>query len=93
MYRVRCATEDEEEIISNEIQQLFPNHVEDDFGEFIQANTLEQVTKNIPKANNAKKFSDILNDEDTRLMCNAFIEILENYARYNFIKNIPLEHI
>lgn len=80
--RTRCATEDEEEVISNEIQQLFPNHVEDDFGEFIQADTLEQVTRNKPSAANAKKQFEIMADDDIKLVCDTFITILQNYARY-----------
>lgn len=79
--RTRCATEDEEEIISNEIQNLFPNHVEDDFGEFIQADTLEQVTRNKPSATNAKKLDDILDDDDIRMVCESFVTIMHNYSR------------
>lgn len=79
--RVRCATEDEEEVISNEIQQLFPNHVEDDFGEFIQADTLEQVTRNKPHGANGKNVTDILLDEDIKLVCDSFADILQNFAR------------
>lgn len=80
-FRTRCATEDEEEIISNEIQQLFPNHVEDDFGEFIQADTLEQVTRNKATNTNSKKANDILQDDDIKLICDSFVEILQKFAR------------
>lgn len=81
IFRTRCATEDEEEIISNEIQQLFPNHVEDDFGEFIQADTLEQVTRNKPSQASLKKANDILLDGDVKLVCDSFVDILQNFAR------------
>lgn len=42
MTKTKCVTEDEEEIVNQEIEQMFPNYVDDDFGELIQSATLEQ---------------------------------------------------
>lgn len=61
---------------------MFPNYVEDDFGEFIQNATLEQIVKKKPKdpATDLRK-QDILNDDDIKLICETFIEIMLKYAR------------
>lgn len=82
LYRTRCATEDEEHIIAEEIENMFPNSVEDDFGEFIQNATLEQIIKKKQRNGAADpKNSNILNDEDFRLICEMFTDIMFKYAR------------
>lgn len=77
--KTKCVTEDEEEIVNQEIEEMFPNYVDDDFGEFIQSATLEQVIKK--PTSNAKVQKDILNDDDLKFICETFIDIMSKYSR------------
>lgn len=77
--KTKCVTEDEEEIVSQEIGQMFPNYVDDDFGEFIQNATLEQIIKK--PTPNAKARTDILNDGDLKFICETFIDIMSKFSR------------
>lgn len=76
--KTKCATEDEEEIVNQEIEQMFPSYVDDDFGEFIQSATLEQVIKKpVPTA----KAQDVLSDDDLKFICETFVDIMSKYSR------------
>lgn len=77
--KTKCVTEDEEEIVNQEIEQMFPSYVDDDFGEFIQNATLEQVIKK--PTQNPKTQMDILRDEDLKFICETFIDIMHKYSR------------
>lgn len=77
--KTKCVTEDEEEIVNQEIEQMFPNYVDDDFGEFIQSATLEQVVKK--PTTNAKAQTDILTDDDLKFICETFNDIMNKYSR------------
>lgn len=77
--KTKCVTEDEEEIVNQEIEQMFPNYVDDDFGEFIQSATLEQVIKK--PAPTAKTQNDVLNADDLKFICETFIDIMNKYSR------------
>lgn len=77
--KTKCVTEDEEEIVNQEIEQMFPNYVDDDFGEFIQSATLEQVIKK--PASSAKAPTDVLNADDLKFICETFIDIMNKYSR------------
>lgn len=79
MTKTKCVTEDEEEIVNQEIEQMFPNHVDDDFGEFIQSATLEQIIKK--PTSNAKNQTDVLKDEDLKFICETFVDIMSKYSR------------
>lgn len=81
LWRTRCETEDEEEVILAEIEKMFPTDVDTDFGEFIQSDSLEKIVKkSIPKE--ASKSSDILSPEDMKLLCTSFINIMQNFSRF-----------
>lgn len=77
--KMKCVTEDEEEMVNQEIEQMFPNYVDDDFGEFIQSATLEQIIKK--PTPNAKTPTDVLNDDDLKFICETFIDIMHKYSR------------
>lgn len=77
--KTKCVTEDEEEIVNQEIEQMFPNYVDDDFGEFIQSATLEQVIKK--SAPVAKAPTDVSNADDLKFICETFIDIMNKYSR------------
>lgn len=77
--KTKCVTEDDEEIVNQEIEQMFPNYVDDDFGEFIQTATLEQVIKK--PTPNSKTQTNILSDDDLKFICEKFIDIMNKYSR------------
>lgn len=80
-HRTHCETEDEEEIILGEIEKMFPTDVDNDFGEFIQSNSLEKIIKKAtPKKSN--KSVDILSMEDMKLLCKSFTDIMHKFSRF-----------
>lgn len=64
---------------------MFPNYVDDDFGEFIQNATLEQIVKKKPKTSDQQK-QDILGDDDLKLICETFTDIMFKYARSTYYR-------
>ncbi|XP_037035796.1 midasin isoform X2 [Bradysia coprophila] len=80
VHKTHCETEDEEEVILSEIEKMFPTDVDNDFGEFIQSNTLEKIIKKaVPKKSN--KSLDILSMEDMKLLCKSFVDITNKFSR------------
>ncbi|KAJ6642455.1 hypothetical protein Bhyg_07404, partial [Pseudolycoriella hygida] len=80
VHKTHCATEDEEEIILGEIEKMFPTDVDNDFGEFIQSETLEKIVKkSTPKKLMAT--SDVLSMEDMKLLCMSFIGMMTKFSR------------
>lgn len=66
---------------------MFPSYVEEDFGEFIQADTLEQVrTNKVSDPNKTSLAEDILTQNDYAFVCDIFLEILDKFSRY-FVAN------
>lgn len=60
---------------------MFPTDVDNDFGEFIQENSLEKIIKKtIPKKVNT--ISDVLSSEDMKLLCKSFINVMHNFSRF-----------
>lgn len=84
-FRTRCQTEDEEEVIAKELETMFPNTIDDDFGEFIDTVTLEQnKRKLVTDQQNARKTTtlrDILLNEDIKLICVTFTDIMAKFSR------------
>lgn len=79
--RTHCETEDEEEVILGEIEKMFPTDVDNDFGEFIESNSLEKIIKKAtPKKSN--KSVDILSMDDMKLLCRSFIDIMNRFSRF-----------
>ncbi|XP_050098366.1 midasin [Anopheles aquasalis] len=77
-----CEEEDEEVVARREIHELFPSYVDEDFTEFIQNDTLEQVIKPIKSDGKASKnASDTIGDEDYKLICESFIELMAKHSR------------
>ena len=59
---------------------MFPNYADEDFGEFVQVATLEQVKRNKPNQEK-KSTSDLLQINDLKLICQSFIKIMHNYSK------------
>lgn len=71
-----------------EIEKMFPTDVDNDFGEFIQSNTLEKIIKKaVPKTSN--KSLDVLAMEDMKLLCKSFVDIMHKFSR--FVRIIYME--
>lgn len=81
LFRTHCETEDEEAVILGEIEKMFPTDVDNDFGEFIQSNTLEKIIKKAaPKK--AAISVDILSMDDMKLLCKSFVDIMNRFSRF-----------
>jgi midasin len=71
--KTKCAEEDEEIVKLREISQFFPDHSNEDFSDFLQSNTLDQVVKDESKT---KKLADVIQDEEYKLIGNFFITLM-----------------
>lgn len=84
IFRTKCEDENEEEIVQQEIEDFFPNYVNDDFSEFIQNATLEKVPEKKSKKQTQK--NDILNEEDVKFICDNFVDIMFKFAATEYHK-------
>ena len=69
--KTKCLEEDEEVVKLREIAEIFPNYAEEDFDEFLQNDSLEQVIK-LDKSKNLKKLNDIIAEEDYKFIGDYF---------------------
>ncbi|XP_062552715.1 midasin [Armigeres subalbatus] len=75
-----CDEEDEETVAQREIVDLFPNYVDEDFADFIQNDTLEQVIKKDTVKKNQKLMETISGDDYT-LICESFIYLMSKFSK------------
>lgn len=79
VHRTRCAEEDEEEVASREVRSMFPNTIDDDFGDLIDAITLEQKPEYKTKAKSSA--ADLLQSADISDICRTFANIMSRFSR------------
>lgn len=64
---------------------MFPNTIEDDFGEFIDAASLEQNKHKLAieqqKQKKTSTVADILRNDDIKWICNTFTDIMKQFSR------------
>jgi midasin len=72
--KTKCLEEDEETVKLREIAEIFPNYAEDDFDEFLQNDTLEQVIK-IDKAK--KTAPEIVGNDDYKIIADFFTTLMD----------------
>lgn len=72
--KTKCLEENEEAVKLREIAEIFPNYAEEDFNEFLQNDTLEQIAK---PDKNAKKAQDIVAIEDFKIIGDYFIALMD----------------
>uniref|UniRef100_A0A182JR05 Midasin n=1 Tax=Anopheles christyi TaxID=43041 RepID=A0A182JR05_9DIPT len=73
-----CDEENEDVVAQREISEMFPNYVDEDFAEFIQNDTLEQIIK---APERKEKPADTIGDEDYALICESFILLMAKHTR------------
>ncbi|XP_039434642.1 midasin [Culex pipiens pallens] len=88
-----CEEESEEVMAQREIGDMFPNYVDEDFADFIQNDTLEQVIKVDTVKRNAR-LNDTVCNEDYALICESFIYLMNKFSKsyyYNpeTVANLP----
>lgn len=71
--KTKCKEEDEEAVKIREIAEIFPNYAEEDFNEFLQNDTLEQVVK---AETSIKKAHDIVGIEDFKVIGDYFMALM-----------------
>lgn len=75
--KTKCQDENEELQELEEIDEMFPTTVQEDFGDFIQEDTLEKIMNlDRKKLLKTKKESTVVKDEDYALIAKTFIDIL-----------------
>ncbi|XP_065367345.1 midasin [Calliphora vicina] len=80
--KTRCADEDEEMQELQEIDEVFPTTIHEDFGDFIQEDTLEKVIKlDSKKIQKTKKDTTIVQEKDYEFIAKNFVEILVKSSR------------
>lgn len=84
--KTKCETENEEETNLHEIKDIFPHFAEEDFGDFLQNDTLEQVIKIDHSKDKEKKKWEVINDEDYKLFCDTFIYLMETFSKSYYRK-------
>ena len=77
--KTKCAEEDEELVKLQEIHEMFPNYADEDFNEFIQNDTLEQIIK-IDKIKKVKHMHDIIATEDYQFVGESFVKMMSPKA-------------
>lgn len=82
--------EDEELVELQEIEQNFPTHLDEDFAEFVDQPTLEQVLKLDKKASTKAKLAEIVNEQDYVFLARNFIEVMSNHTRVSYKE--PVQH-
>ncbi|XP_055528540.1 midasin [Wyeomyia smithii] len=75
-----CDEESEEVLAEREIGDMFPNYVDEDFADFIQNDTLEQVIKMNNDVKNRKPV-DTITGEDYALISESFIYLMNKFSR------------
>lgn len=70
----KCLEENEETVKLREIAEIFPNYAEEDFNEFLQNDTLEQIVK---PDKNEKKIQNIVAIEDYKIIGDHFIALMD----------------
>lgn len=78
--RTRCEDESDDVVAQREIIEMFPTFIDDDFADFIQRDTLEQVVKIDKKAIKSKHLHDIVTPDDFKLICETFINVMGRYT-------------
>ncbi|XP_055630736.1 midasin [Toxorhynchites rutilus septentrionalis] len=78
-----CEEEDEEVTAQREIDGLFPNYVDEDFADFIQNDTLEQVIK-VEKIKRNQKLIETVTSEDYTLICESFIYLMTRFSKSSY---------
>ena len=73
--KTKCAEEDEEVVKLREINEIFPNYAEEDFNEFLQNDTLEQIIK---PDKESKKVVDIIANDDYKIISDYFMALMED---------------
>ncbi|EDW58745.1 midasin [Drosophila virilis] len=76
--------EDEELVELQEIEQNFPTHLDEDFAEFVDKPTLEQVLKLDKKAHTKAKLAQIVNEQDYVFLARNFIDVMSTHTTVNY---------
>ncbi|EDW01516.1 GH20407 [Drosophila grimshawi] len=76
--------EDEELEALQEIEQHFPTNLDEDFAEFVDQPTLEQVLKLDKKAATKAKLAQIVNEQDYVFLARNFIESMTRYTTVSY---------
>lgn len=82
--RTRCAEDDDEEVAAREVQSMFPNTIDDDFGDLIDAVTLDQTPERHKQQSTVQKstaIADLLQSADISNICVTFANIMRRFSR------------
>ncbi|KAH8401432.1 hypothetical protein KR009_005450 [Drosophila setifemur] len=78
--KTKGGVESDELIELHEIEQNFPTNLDEDFAEFVEQPTLEQVLKLDKKASAKAKQAQIVAEEDYAFLARNFIEVMSKHT-------------
>ncbi|KAH8416229.1 hypothetical protein KR222_011655 [Zaprionus bogoriensis] len=84
--------EDEELVELQEIEENFPTNLDEDFAEFVDQPTLEQVLKLDKKASTKAKLAEIVNEQDYVFLARNFIEVMSNHTAVSYKEPAQSQH-
>ncbi|XP_059609312.1 midasin [Phlebotomus argentipes] len=88
--KTKCATEDEDEILLQEVERNFPTSVAEDFGDLLQNDTLEKIhARKTPQV--ASK--DALTSDDIKVLGENFLKIMSLVGSAEFQTDLKLNYI
>lgn len=76
--KTKCSEQNEDDLNQDEINRIFPNYVEKDFGDFIENDTLEKVDK-LKDAGTGSV--DVFGAEDHKFLCENFIYLMNQFMK------------
>lgn len=76
--------EDEELVELQEIEQNFPTNLDEDYADFVDQPTLEQVLKLDKKASTKAKLAEIVNEQDYVFLARNFIEVMIRHTTVSY---------
>ncbi|XP_034479634.1 midasin [Drosophila innubila] len=83
--------EDDELLELKEIEQNFPTHLDEDFAEFVNEPSLEQVLKLDKKAHTKAKLAEIVSEQDYVFLARNFIEVMSRHTPVSYKELEQLE--
>ncbi|GAB0090345.1 Midasin [Sergentomyia squamirostris] len=72
--KIKCQTEDEDEMIREEIDMNFPTSVAEDFGDLLQNDTLEKI--HTKKVSSSQVCKETITSDDVKIIATSFLKLM-----------------
>ncbi|KAM7344790.1 midasin [Cochliomyia hominivorax] len=86
--KTKCEEEDDEMLELKEINEVFPTSLQEDFGDFVQEDTLEKVIKlDSKKSKITTKYVNVVQESDYTFIAKSFIDIMVKKSQTYYYSN------